>query len=395
MAPGLPAAAAMPVAAPGPTPLGAGALGAAAHAPLQQTRHARRLYVGGVPECSEQELAAFFNDIIRRSCDQEFPGGAVMNVYLNRERRFAFVELRSIELTTAAVDLDGITFRGTPLKVKRPNDYNPALVPPPERVVRLQLDQLGLSGAAASGANALAAAGISTRVPDGPGKIFVGGLPYHLTDEQIRELLESFGKLKGLHVVKDPGQTVNKGYCFCEYEDHSLTPVVCQNLHGLNIGDRALSVRKAGETGPGAAPMAGLGGMGAPSASVAAAAAAAAAVISGQPMNMGMMAGVPAVPPNATRVLVLKNTVTREDLVDDEEYQDVVADIREEVKQYGNLLSVTIPRVGERGEGLVLVEYDSVAASLAAMSALQGRKFADRTVETDFLSEQQYAAREF
>lgn len=56
-----------------------------------------------------QELAAFFNDIIRRSCDEEFPGGAVMNVYLNRERRFAFVELRSIELTSAAVDLDGST----------------------------------------------------------------------------------------------------------------------------------------------------------------------------------------------------------------------------------------------------------------------------------------------
>lgn len=28
---------------------------------------------------------------------------------------------------------------------------------------------------------------------EGPDRIFVGGLPYYFTDEQIRELLESFG----------------------------------------------------------------------------------------------------------------------------------------------------------------------------------------------------------
>lgn len=100
-------------------------------------------------------------------------------------------------------------------------------------------------------------------------------------------------------------------------------------------------------------------------------------------------------PHPATRVLVLKNTVTREDLVDDEEYDDVVADIRTEVKQYGNLLSVTIPRIGEQGEGMVFVEYDSIPAALAARNALSGRKFADRTVETDFMTEERYAAREF
>ena len=28
---------------------------------------------------------------------------------------------------------------------------------------------------------------------DGPDRVFVGGLPYYLTEVQIRELLESFG----------------------------------------------------------------------------------------------------------------------------------------------------------------------------------------------------------
>lgn len=28
---------------------------------------------------------------------------------------------------------------------------------------------------------------------DGPDRIFVGGLPYYLTEEQIKELLQAFG----------------------------------------------------------------------------------------------------------------------------------------------------------------------------------------------------------
>lgn len=42
---------------------------------------------------------------------------------------FAFLELKTIELATAALELDGIVFKDTQLKMRRPSDYNPALVP--------------------------------------------------------------------------------------------------------------------------------------------------------------------------------------------------------------------------------------------------------------------------
>ncbi len=41
-----------------------------------------------------------------------------MSVYLNSERGFSFVELRSVALTTAAMALDGILYKEHPLKVK-------------------------------------------------------------------------------------------------------------------------------------------------------------------------------------------------------------------------------------------------------------------------------------
>lgn len=40
-------------------------------------------------------------------------GGAVVSVYINQDRHFAFVEFKSIELTTACTQqLDGISFKG-------------------------------------------------------------------------------------------------------------------------------------------------------------------------------------------------------------------------------------------------------------------------------------------
>ncbi len=40
-------------------------------------------------------------------------------MYLNSERGFSFVELRSVALTTAAMALDGILYKDHPLKVKQ------------------------------------------------------------------------------------------------------------------------------------------------------------------------------------------------------------------------------------------------------------------------------------
>ena len=34
---------------------------------------------------------------------------------------------------------------------------------------------------------------ITTDVPEGPNKIFIGGLPYHLTAMNVLEMLEPFG----------------------------------------------------------------------------------------------------------------------------------------------------------------------------------------------------------
>lgn len=44
---------------------------------------------------------------------------------------------------------------------------------------------------------------------DSPNKLFIGGLPTYLNDEQVMELLKSFGELKSFNLVKE-GAGVSK-----------------------------------------------------------------------------------------------------------------------------------------------------------------------------------------
>ncbi|CAM9764788.1 unnamed protein product, partial [Choristocarpus tenellus] len=139
----------------------------------QQTRHARRLYIGGVPKTSEDEMANFFNDVINRALRHPIDGGAVASCYVSKDKAFAFLELKTMELATAVLELDGIMMNETQLKIRRPSDFNPSLVPANQGVIpQLDLSALGM---------------VSTTVPDSDNKIFIGGLPYNLTDEQVRE----------------------------------------------------------------------------------------------------------------------------------------------------------------------------------------------------------------
>lgn len=46
---------------------------------------------------------------------------------------------------------------------------------------------------------------------DAAERIFIGGLPYYLSEEQCRELLQSFGAIKTFDLVKDKETGQSKG----------------------------------------------------------------------------------------------------------------------------------------------------------------------------------------
>jgi len=216
----------------------------------QQTRHARRLYIGQLPpNVTEQELHVFFRDAIDQALVPNSPmtnketgvglaDDPILSVYINHERRFCFLEFKTVEMTSACMALDGIDINHKgKVKIKRPNDYNAAMAPKvaPQNIPKLDTSKLGI---------------IRQTVDDGPNKIFVGGLHYHLTDEQVMELLSAFGKVKAFHLVKnEPDSPTSKGYCFVEYADPAVTPIATLGLNGMDLGGgKVLTAR--GKTRP-------------------------------------------------------------------------------------------------------------------------------------------------
>jgi splicing factor U2AF subunit len=187
----------------------------------------------------------------------------VLNTYFNAEKRFAFVEFRTVEETSNALGLDGVMMDAQPIRVRRPNDYNavaaaplgPALPSP-----SLNLAAVGVTAPAPGAATAAA----SVPPEDQANRLFIGGLPYFLTEPMVKELVEAFGPTKSFKLVVDPDTGNSKGYGFFVYEDQSVTDVACQGLHGMKMGDKTLTVKRAtGEkrdTGTPGAAAAGGGG---------------------------------------------------------------------------------------------------------------------------------------
>ncbi|KAG8923430.1 hypothetical protein FRC01_012766 [Tulasnella sp. 417] len=345
-------------------------------------RQSRRLYVGNITyEANEENLHQFFSaKMTEMGFTTSGPGDPILAVQVNHEKSYAFVEFRNAEDATSAMAFDGIIFQSGPLKIRRPKDYvGPDLAPQGVHVPGV----------------------VSTIVPDSPNKIFVGGLPTYLNDEQVMELLKSFGELKAFNLVKDSSTGLSKGFAFFEYVDSSATDLAIQGLNGMELGDRYLVVQRASVGAKGIASTPGM-----PSA---------------EEYSQGMGVAVvprPFIPATvnlsdqpAARILLMLNMVTPEDLTDDSEYDEILEDIRAECGNYGDVDGLVIPRppkkdksgwqpgsvnqdreaalaAANEGVGRVYVRYTDAAGAANALKALAGRSFAGRSIIATLLGEE-------
>ncbi|XP_069123744.1 splicing factor U2AF 50 kDa subunit-like isoform X4 [Argopecten irradians] len=318
------------------------------------SRQARRLYVGNIPfGVTEEAMMDFFNHQMKMTGLAQADGSPVIAVQINLDKNFAFLEFRSVDETTQAMAFDGINFQGQSLKIRRPRDYQPL----PGMAETPTVNVPGV---------------VSTVVQDSPHKIFIGGLPNYLNEDQVKELLTSFGPLKAFNLVKDSATGLSKGYAFCEYVDITITDQACAGLNGMQLGDKKLIVQRA---------------------SVGAKNAQAPVQLQIPGLNMTQGSGP------ATEVLCLMNMVAPEELEDEEEYEDILEDVKEECGKYGIVRSIEIPRpikgVEVPGCGKIFVEFNSIIDCQKAQQALTGRKFSNRVVVTSYFDPDQYHRREF
>uniref|UniRef100_A0A674IUE6 RNA-binding motif protein, X-linked 2 n=1 Tax=Terrapene triunguis TaxID=2587831 RepID=A0A674IUE6_9SAUR len=72
--------------------------------------------------------------------------------------------------------------------------------------------------------------------------IFVGGLPYELTEGDIICVFSQYGEIVNINLVRDKKTGKSKGFCFICYEDQRSTILAVDNFNGIKIKGRTIRV---------------------------------------------------------------------------------------------------------------------------------------------------------
>ncbi|KAG5960741.1 hypothetical protein E4U56_004207 [Claviceps arundinis] len=326
------------------------------------SRQSKRLIVSNMPSGSSEETVMSFFNLQLNGLNVIESSDPCTLCQFSADRSFAVLEFRNSNDATVALAMDGITMEaddamnGTDgeqlgLAIRRPKDYVMPAIP----------DDLTFDPDV-----------VSNIVPDTVHKLSITNIPSFLTEDQIIELLAAFGKPKAFVLVKDRSTEESRGIAFAEYQEPgSANEPALNALNGMDVGGKKLTVKKA-------------------------------SIGSTQVANFDV--GITAISGLASqmsgvvekgRVLQLLNMVTPEELLDNEEYEEICDDVRDECSKYGTISEVKIPRPigGSRqaaGVGKIFVKFDTPDSCYKALTALAGRKFADRTVVTTYFPEENF-----
>ena len=80
-------------------------------------------------------------------------------------------------------------------------------------------------------------------------KIFVGGIPYATTEEQLSELFGAHGELKEVHIAKDKETGKSKGFAFITYKSHKSGSAALVALKGTEIDGRKITIQESNRGG--------------------------------------------------------------------------------------------------------------------------------------------------
>lgn len=76
-------------------------------------------------------------------------------------------------------------------------------------------------------------------------KLFVGGLPFATTDDELQELFATHGTVASATVIKDRDTGRSKGFGFVEFENDDEGKAAEKALNGADLGGRSITVNQA------------------------------------------------------------------------------------------------------------------------------------------------------
>ena len=75
--------------------------------------------------------------------------------------------------------------------------------------------------------------------------IYVGNMPYSMTDAEVKELFGAYGTVDAVRIVMDRDSGRPKGFAFVEMNTADEAKAAIEAINGSEVGGRALVVNEA------------------------------------------------------------------------------------------------------------------------------------------------------
>lgn len=325
-----------------------------------QQNKSRRLYVGNIPYhvgIAENGMVQLFSALYVAGFRPLAPGEPlpVTSFWLHADGKFGFMELRGDSEAVDIMQLNGVVLHGRPLRINRPSDYRPeihgAINIPPSRINIAGINELcsQLGGILAPPAHLVALAEAQNVVPaqsngqstTSDGTVDAAKLATEYPPETHTEQPESS------NTVPLPSESLSAEHVSNPMSDSAPTE---PNSAGPNdvCSRPAIAETRQSEPASGKRPSA---------------------------------------EENSTEsrskayVVSLRNLVSDEDLDgSQEDYNDLVEDVKEECATYGAVLGISIPRSGS-SRGTAYISYTTEEEATRAIDSLRQRVFNGMAIE--------------
>jgi len=76
-------------------------------------------------------------------------------------------------------------------------------------------------------------------------KLYVGGLPYAVTDDRLQEIFSPHGTVESARVITDRMTGRSRGFGFVEMSSQAEAEEATKNLNGTDLEGRSLTVNEA------------------------------------------------------------------------------------------------------------------------------------------------------
>jgi RNA recognition motif-containing protein len=75
--------------------------------------------------------------------------------------------------------------------------------------------------------------------------IYVSNLAYNATDDDLRQIFESYGEVDTIRIITDRDTGQSRGFGFVEMPDSAAAKAAIQGLQDKELGGRTLTVNEA------------------------------------------------------------------------------------------------------------------------------------------------------